>query len=54
MDKKEDQVNEDKKELIIESGFYIFNLMQLFLDNKKAKDFLYEDEDMNDLLNEFN
>ena len=28
--------------------------MQLFLDNKKTKDFLYEDEDMSDLLNEFN
>jgi len=28
-------------------------LMQLFLSNKKGKELLYEETDMNDLLNEF-
>lgn len=44
---------EDYYELIIENGFSIFMLMQLFLNNQKAKDLLYEDSEMSDVLNEF-
>lgn len=40
-------------ELVIENGFYIYVLMQYFLSNKKAKAVLYEDTEMNDVLNEF-
>ena len=45
---------EEYFELIIDNGFFIYSLMQLFLSNKKGKDMLYEDSEMNDLLNEFN
>ncbi|CAK81773.1 unnamed protein product (macronuclear) [Paramecium tetraurelia] len=41
------------QEFIIENGFYIFLLMQQFLGNQKAKQMLYEDNEMNDVLNEF-
>ena len=44
---------EEYYELIIENGFYIYLLMQYFLSNKKAKAMLYEDQEMNDVLNEF-
>ncbi|CAD8153241.1 unnamed protein product [Paramecium pentaurelia] len=40
-------------EFIIENGFFILLLMQQFLDNQKAKQLLYEDTEMNDVLNEF-
>lgn len=45
---------EEYFELIIDNGFFIYSLMQLFLSNKKGKDMLYEDSENNDLLNEFN
>lgn len=44
----------DYFELIIENGFHIYLLMQLFLGNQKAKELLYEDSEMNEVLNEFN
>lgn len=40
-------------ELIIENGFHIYVLMQLFLQNQKAKDLLYQNTEMKDILNEF-
>lgn len=54
-DSKIDTTKEDDySEFIIENGFSIYFLMQLFLNNKKAKDLLYEDSEMSDVLNEFN
>ncbi|CAK68868.1 unnamed protein product (macronuclear) [Paramecium tetraurelia] len=41
------------QEFIIENGFCIFLLMQQFLGNQKAKQMLYDDNEMNDVLNEF-
>ena len=46
--------SEDEQfEFIIENGFFIFIIMQFFLSNKKGKELLYEDTEMNDVLNEF-
>ncbi|CAD8076144.1 unnamed protein product [Paramecium sonneborni] len=42
-----------EQEFIIENGFCIFLLIQQFLGNQKAKQLLYEDPEMNDVLNEF-
>ena len=49
---KPDKPN-DYYELILENGFNIFVLMQLFLSNRKAKELLYEDSEMSEVLNEF-
>ncbi|CAD8133483.1 unnamed protein product [Paramecium octaurelia] len=44
---------EEKYELVVEIGFYIYVLMQIFVASKKGKDILQEDIEMREILNEF-
>ena len=46
-------IEDEKDELIIENGFFIYILIQVFLSNKKGKELLYQDSEMSDVIEEF-